>query len=193
MTKISTTKDKIRSEVKETAGVLYLCDKFYDAARTQKDYSHSFLSECPEFPRAVDRDLGTLAVGDDFGWNSDYYRVTEVKNTVEVRYDVPYQMDSWPKEWIMGKEGQLSQRIGKILIIAERGFYHEFPIKGKYVKSKNGSHLFFADEEKGTDLLTKSRSRENGRFFTDELIYEMKEQEGVKFFRYFAGFRYEVK
>ena len=193
MTKISIKKEKTRSEVKETAGVLYLCDKFYDAARTQHHYTESFLSECPEFPGAVHRDLGTLAVGDDFGWNSNYYRVVEVKSTVKVRYEVKCQEDSFPKEWIMGKEGQLSQRIGKILIVAERGFHHDFPIKGKYVKSKNGSHLFFADEEKGADLLTKSRSKENGRFYTDELIYEMKEQEGVKFFRYFGGFGYEVK
>ena len=65
-----------------------------------------------------------------------------------------------------------------VLFISEKESYHEFPMRGDYVKSKKGANLFFVNEEKGKNEASFEESKERGRFYTDEVIAHKLKAEG---------------
>jgi hypothetical protein len=194
MTKISTIRQVKGTEVVTVPGKRIICDTFYDRKRTQYHWDDSFVIECEAYPDVRDNAFEEdVKVGFEFSINSDHYRVKDIVYEIKVRIATIKEEAFFPSTWSMGDKGSLTTKAGSLLIIAQQGFYHSFPMKGKYVKSQKGADLFFVDEEKGTQTLTETKSKDSGRFYSDEVIYQIKKQDPEYiFFRYFKGYGYEI-
>jgi len=80
----------------------------------------------------------------------------------------------------------------KLTLFTEKGFFHEFPIKGELIKNKNNKFLFFCDEENGKHIFDMEISKRNGRFYSDEEIEENLKNKGDIYVWHHGNIRYRI-
>jgi hypothetical protein len=125
--------------------------------------------------------LDSLKPGDIITW-IDRYGVEATTQIVEIleRGDITLKrrineredkVPFLPKEWKEGKRDKNVMLLQGITIFSEDlSSYHEFPIRGNYVKTRQGKHLFFANEKYGKNVIHCEYSRSRNRFESDEAI-----------------------
>lgn len=77
-------------------------------------------------------------------------------------------------DWRQGKDERNTSLCGNLFVVSEKNTFHKTPIRGNFVKSREGKFLFFVDEDNGKHVLTRERSLLRGRMAEDDFIVEQE-------------------
>ena len=167
--------------------VLRYDEEYYNAASALVLHSAPNSANMPDKDRLIEGDnvkygvLNSIKPGDIITWVNrhgfeDMIKIVEIleqgditlKRRVNEREErVPFL----PNEWRKGKRDKNVMLLQGITVFSEDlNSYHEFPIRGNYVKTRHGKDLFFADERNGKNVIHCEYSRRRNRFVSDETI-----------------------